>query len=352
MGYFKSKIVDRLSQNRLLNLMVHILPYKTRFHIYQRFSLISNGREKLTKELIEIFEKEPHLIAGVEKKEAVLKFLKKNKFATISPKFPEIWLQKNAGAETVFNFNGAIIPRLNNDAFILFTSCIFTDTFLFSVLFNDNYSAALVERLGGLMADGPNGYTDGSFDVRVKAGDTVIDAGAWIGDFSAYAAAKGAMAYAFEPTLVLFNGLQKTAALNNPSIGGGGIYPENKGLGETEGEIDLFTSHSDKTSIGNTTVKALSAPGDIIEKIKITTLDNFVREQNLKKVDFIKADIEGAERDMLKGARGVLKEFAPRLAICTYHLPDDPQVLERLIMEANPKYKVRQGPNKLYACVV
>jgi FkbM family methyltransferase len=62
-------------------------------------------------------------------------------------------------------------------------------------------------------------------------------------------------------------------------------------------------------------------------KIKITTLDKFACEQNRKRLDFIKADIEGAERDMLAGAKNVLKEFAPKLAICTYHLPDDPEVL-------------------------
>jgi FkbM family methyltransferase len=53
------------------------------------------------------------------------------------------------------------------------------------------------------------------------------------------------------------------------------------------------------------------------EKIKIITIDKFVEENNLERVDFIKADIEGAERDMLRGATNVLKTFAPKLAICT-----------------------------------
>jgi hypothetical protein len=43
---------------------------------------------------------------------------------------------------------------------------------------------------------------------------------------------------------------------------------------------------------------------------------------------------------MLKGAANTLKKFAPKLAICTYHLPDDPQVLESIIKEVNPDYKV------------
>jgi hypothetical protein len=202
-----------------------------RFH--QRFSLIPI--ENLNKKLIAILEKEPHLIAGLEKNEEVLKLLKKNKLAAVSPEFPEIWLQKSAGGETVFNFNGAVLPRLSNEHIDSF-QWVFADTFLFSVLFNDNYSAELVERLEGLMPEGPYGYTAENFDVTVKTGDVVIDAGAWIGDFSAYAAARGAKAYAFEPALTTFNGLQKTADLNN-NFGGGGIFTVNKGLGETENEL-------------------------------------------------------------------------------------------------------------------
>jgi hypothetical protein len=90
---------------------------------------------------------------------------------------------------------------------------------------------------------------------------------------------------------------------------------------------------------------------DTFETIAITTLDNFAAENNLKRVDFIKADIEGAERLMLAGAKNVLKEFAPKLAICTYHLRDDPQVLESIIREANPAYKVVQLSKKLYASI-
>lgn len=88
------------------------------------------------------------------------------------------------------------------------------------------------------------------------------------------------------------------------------------------------------------------------EKITITTLDKFVEEKNLTRVDFIKADIEGAERDMLRGARNVLKTFAPKLAICTYHLQDDPTVLEKIIKETNPDYTVVHLRHKLFAMVL
>ncbi|GHV33865.1 hypothetical protein FACS1894187_03280 [Synergistales bacterium] len=68
-------------------------------------------------------------------------------------------------------------------------------------------------------------------------------------------------------------------------------------------------------------------------------------------MDFIKADIEGYERYMLKGAAKTLKKFAPKLALCTYHLPDDPEVMEKIIKEANPAYNVIQKRTKLFASV-
>jgi FkbM family methyltransferase len=129
--------------------------------------------------------------------------------------------------------------------------------------------------------------------------------------------------------------------------GGGGIYPVNKGLCGADGEGVLFIF--DKTAANSTVVKDCAKAGGGFGKIKLTALDNFVHEQNLEKVDFIKADIEGAERDMLKGARGVLKEFAPKLALCTYHLPDDPETLESLIKDANPNYRVVHISKKLFA---
>ena len=86
--------------------------------------------------------------------------------------------------------------------------------------------------------------------------------------------------------------------------------------------------------------------------MKTIKIDTFVKEKNIKKIDFIKADIEGAERYMLMGAQKTLREFAPKLSLCTYHLPDDEEVMTKLILEANPDYKIIYGENKLYAYVI
>lgn len=85
--------------------------------------------------------------------------------------------------------------------------------------------------------------------------------------------------------------------------------------------------------------------------VPVTTIDDFVKHNHLKSIDFIKADIEGAERFMLIGATETLKKYAPKLSICTYHLADDKEILEKIILNANPNYIIKHQYKKLYAYV-
>ena len=246
------------------------------------------------------------------------------------------------GNTSYFDIMGAKLPDISNSKEKMKTlALIFEDIFLIPVYYKDCYNKKIVNKLDKCTAEGPYGYTDGCFDVTVKSGDTIIDAGAWIGDFSAYAATKNAVVYAFEPATESFTLLCETAILNKNFI-----IPIKKGLSNIEGEVSMSI---DSWSGGNSIIMERSTEKEIIH---LTTIDKFVEENKIKKVDFIKADIEGAERDMLRGAANVLKTFAPKLAICTYHLPDDPQVLEHIIKEANPDYSVVHLRHKLFACVI
>jgi FkbM family methyltransferase len=262
--------------------------------------------------------------------------------------FKQKW-RKQDKEKSYFDFNGAKLPDISDSKEKLCTlKMLFEDIFLFHCFLNDNYDKYIVNYLDRFMGEGPYGYVDGSFDVTVKKDDTVIDAGAWIGDFSAYAVSKGAICYAFEPTGESFGILCETAKLNNTDfVGNGQIYAIKKGLGSSEYETHIV---HDKNNSGANSITDKSDINN--EKISITTLDKFVEENKLEHVDFIKADIEGSERDMLRGAVNVLKNFAPKLAICTYHLMDDPFVLENIIREANPNYTVVHLRHKLFAAVI
>jgi FkbM family methyltransferase len=259
------------------------------------------------------------------------------------------WLV-NDGNVSYFDIKGAKLPDISaNRDMLIFLACYgFEETFFISSRYNDNYDKTIVSPLDKYFGQNSYGYKDGLFDVTVQSEYIVIDAGAWIGDFSAYATSKGATVYAFEPVKDTFDWLCKTAKLN-----GENLYPVQKALGNSEGKISISIEHS---GVSNSIVEAfnlqMNAPLSKNEIVSLTTLDKFVEENKLERVDFIKSDIEGAERDMLSGATHVLRTFAPKLAISTYHLPDDPQILEQIIKEANPDYTVLHLKNILFAMVV
>ncbi|MDR2456988.1 MAG: FkbM family methyltransferase [Clostridiales Family XIII bacterium] len=170
------------------------------------------------------------------------------------------------------------------------------------------------------------------------------------GDFSAISALKGATAYAFELNSLNYKKLLSPTAKINSDLSGKIILIK-KGL--SDGKKVILSDEAERISTGTslTGKDIIENENNRKEEIELTTIDDFVHENNLSSIDFIKADIEGAERLMLKGAKNTLKDFGPKLAICTYHLPGDPEVLESLIHEANSKYVVEHKYKKLYAYI-
>lgn len=65
------------------------------------------------------------------------------------------------------------------------------------------------------------------------------------------------------------------------------------------------------------------SPHETLTKIDTTTIDDYKKEQNIEKIDFIKMDIEGSELPALEGAIKTLKEDRPQLAISIYHSNED-----------------------------
>jgi FkbM family methyltransferase len=185
------------------------------------------------------------------------------------------------------------------------------------------------------------GYYE-QFGIKVEVNDIVVDAGANMGLFSAYAASKGAQVYAFEPIPSSLTYLNKTASINRKLPGKITVIP--LALMDRKGTLK-FTI--DEKNIG--AASAIIKRNDQTVEAESILLDDWVVEHSIPTIDFIKADIEGAERNLLRGARRILQEFKPKLAICTYHLKDDPEVLENIILTANPDYTVYHSTHKLYA---
>lgn len=191
-------------------------------------------------------------------------------------------------------------------------------------------------------------FNEGPYEygkVKLRKNDVVLDLGANFGMFSAFASSKGCNVYAFEPTVkTVDNYLSKTSELNsNISISNFAVSNYN---GMQEFTIDEKDCRCNGISETKTNILQHKENKILVPTI---TIDTFVSQNNLAKVDFIKSDIEGAERLMLKGAKETLKEHAPDLAICYYHLIDDYKVLTDLILEANSDYVIEHRWKKIYA---
>jgi len=75
-------------------------------------------------------------------------------------------------------------------------------------------------------------------------------------------------------------------------------------------------------------------------KIKITTMDNLFYKKNLP-VTYIKADLEGWELEMLKGAKNTIKKYKPKLAITSYHNKGDHIKIKNYLKKICPSYNFK-----------
>ncbi len=145
---------------------------------------------------------------------------------------------------------------------------------------------------------------------QVKPGSKVLDIGAHVGFFAnitAQMVGSSGKVYAFEPTPSTNAMLHKMCAMNGNA---GIITPVNKAVGKEDGTIVFYVS-DDKIDNTNSVLGYRDAASHKPINIALTSVDNFVKEKGLTKVDFIKIDVEGAEYDTIRGAEETLKKFRP-----------------------------------------
>ena len=56
-------------------------------------------------------------------------------------------------------------------------------------------------------------------------------------------------------------------------------------------------------------------PEDKIIKIPVKTLDSFVKENNITKIDILRMDVEGFEYNIILGANNVLEKYKPKIFV-------------------------------------
>lgn len=170
----------------------------------------------------------------------------------------------------------------------------------------------------------------------LKEDSVVIDAGANIGAFSVFSAhtSQRGKIYSFEPNPETYSILLRNT----------GEYPNieafNFGLGDSLEEKDLILAENSGSSTIEDSGMGVNALSPKI-KVQINTIDNFVRENGLTRVDFIKMDTEGYESKIIEGARETIQRFSPILSLSAYHHPEDKKKIPDLVRSINPKYKCK-----------
>jgi len=163
---------------------------------------------------------------------------------------------------------------------------------------------------------------------RVEPNDVVFDCGASEGLFSLRVASRCRKVIAFEPLPDFQAALVRTFA-NASNV-----------------EILPFAVGRDRG-----TVRFHPAAGG---SVKSTEGGLMVQQRNLdqvvldkaERIDFLKADIEGAEMEMLEGARETLIRDRPKIAITTYHRKGDSKLFAEFLQLLDVGYKTKtKGTN-------
>lgn len=148
----------------------------------------------------------------------------------------------------------------------------------------------------------------------VHSGMLVFDVGANIGNYSILLSkivGNSGNVYSFEPASSTFEKLQERivqSRCNNIHIFRKAVYSENTTIEFNEFPDDYSVWNSIGTpQMLNPQTFAEYVPIVHTEIVETITLDSFCEEQNIKKIDYLKLDVEGAETDALQGASSLLK---------------------------------------------
>lgn len=182
----------------------------------------------------------------------------------------------------------------------------------------------------------------------LREGMTVFDAGANVGEltvlFARFVGDAGSV-HAFEASGQTFNRLETVCAAMNTR----NVVLNNLALSDKNGSIKLHVYDERLSSFNSAAARPLKNYGlDFepvgVEEIAATTVDDYCARQKIERIDLLKIDVEGAEFQVLQGARRMLA--AKRINCLTFEfgqttfdMHNDPAEIETYLKEMN--YKIR-----------
>lgn len=142
--------------------------------------------------------------------------------------------------------------------------------------------------------------------------DNIFDVGANTGIFAMLAKAQNpsASVYAFEPQPNIYSILKKNNSINKFDVA-----CENMAVSDTVGKLPFYNYGEDTFGKNNTTAGSLNQKWRPDKQssidVEVTTLDSYIDDKKINKIDLLKIDVETLEVEVLRGFKNHLYQFRP-----------------------------------------
>jgi FkbM family methyltransferase len=195
-----------------------------------------------------------------------------------------------------------------------------------------------------------------SFYIKyLREGMTVFDVGANHGElcllFSKFIGSEGKL-HAFEASAATFNKLKQICELTQRKQ----IFLNHQAVCDREGVVKIHIyedEFSGWNSLADRPLKeyGIDVKNPVIEEVKAITIDKYCEINSIKNIDLLKIDVEGAEYQVLLGAKNMLEKHQINCCVfefgaTTFDMGNDPKeilnFLERL--GYNIRNIVREDP--------
>jgi FkbM family methyltransferase len=199
----------------------------------------------------------------------------------IAPRKPH-WLLRQMAAD--LNYRIAVDTRLGNGMKI---RVVWTDVIGYSIAVDGYYDLPIVRVIQELL----------------KPGMTFVDVGAHVGQYSLLASGlvgSGGAVHSFEPEPETFALLQHNVLINDLR----NVRLLRCALAKSSQDAELYVARPD--NIGQTSLRQPNNFSGVRVKVQCRTLDDYDAAHGVDRIHLIKIDVEGAELDVLLGARGIL----------------------------------------------
>lgn len=146
--------------------------------------------------------------------------------------------------------------------------------------------------------------------IKDSSGPVFIDVGANVGNHSMFMSQYCKEVYAFEPNPNVRKRLEEKIKINAKT----NVHVHGFGLADKDADLQFFSPKGANQGTGSF-VPEYSQNNEAGLVLKVVNADKYLFELGLSKIDLIKIDVEGFERNVLTGLRDVMQKYRPKLTV-------------------------------------